>query len=250
MTKHLYGNNKILILKSFKKTIEFVIRFFLSFFYKFKSYQKIIISTAVYAPWIRDKNFYNLFLKIKNLTILDEARSYTLWYLSRHLKDVNGDILDIGCMKGGAGIIMSKSNQNKKTKTYFIDTFEGFAISSGGHIKDQTFIYNKISELKNNIKLLKIKNFNIQKCRFPKNFYIKNKIKLCHLDINIYQDTLNAFIFVDKHLIKNGIIVFDDYGVFKVDEIIKTIKKIIKMKYLSKYNIIYNYMGQCIMIKK
>ena len=250
MIKHLYGNNKIFILKSFKKIIEFSVRFFLSLFYNFKSYQKIIISTAIYAPWIEDKKFFNLFSKIKNLTILDEPRAYTLWYLSKSLRNTNGDILDIGCMKGGAGIIMSKANKNKNSKTYFIDTFGGFAFTSGGHIKDKTFIYDDITELKNNIESLRLKNYKIKKCRFPKSFTIKNKIKLCHLDINIYKDTLKAFIFVDKHLIKNGIIVFDDYGVFKVDEIIITIKKIVNMGYSKKYNIIYNYMGQCIMIKK
>ncbi len=250
MIKHLYGNNKIFVLKSFKKIIEFSIRFFLSLFYNFKSYQKIIISTAIYAPWIEDKKFFNLFSSLKDLTILDEARAYTLWYLSKSLKNIDGDILDIGCMKGGAGIIMSKANKNKKSKTYFVDTFGGFAFTSGGHIKDKTFIYDNITELKNNIKFSRVKNYKIKKCRFPKSFIIKKKIKLCHLDINIFKDTLKAFVFVDKHLIRNGIIVFDDYGVFKVDEIVKTIKKIVSMNYSKKYNIIYNYMGQCIMIKK
>ena len=250
MIKHLYGNNKIFVLKSFKKIIEFSIRFFLSLFYNFKSYQKIIISTAIYAPWIEDKKFFNLFSSLKDLTILDEARAYTLWYLSKSLKNTDGDILDIGCMKGGAGIIMSKANKNKKSKTYFVDTFGGFAFTSGGHIKDKTFIYDNITELKNNIKFSRVKNYKIKKCRFPKSFIIKKKIKLCHLDINIFKDTLKAFVFVDKHLIRNGIIVFDDYGVFKVDEIVKTIKKIVSMNYSKKYNIIYNYMGQCIMIKK
>ena len=250
MIKHLYGNNKIFVLKTFKKFIEFSIRFFLSLFYKFKYYEKIIISTAIYAPWIEDKKFFNLFSSVKNLTILDEARAYTLWYLSKSLRNTDGDILDIGCMKGGAGIIMSKANNNKKSKTHFVDTFVGFAVTSGGHIKDKTFIYNNIKELKNNIKSAKVKNFNIKKCRFPKTFKTKNKIKLCHLDINIFKDTLKAFMFVDKHLIRNGIIVFDDYGVFKVSEILQTVKKIVSMNYSKKYNIIYNYMGQCIMIKK
>ena len=73
MIKHLYGNNKIFVLKSFKKIIEFIIKFFLGFFYNFKYYQKIIISTAIYAPWIDDKNFFNLFIFFKrsaNITIL------------------------------------------------------------------------------------------------------------------------------------------------------------------------------------
>ena len=203
----------------------------------------------MYAPWIADKKFFKLFSKIKNLTLLDEPRAFTLWYLSNSLKNIDGDILDIGCMKGGAGIVMAKGNSNIKSKSYFIDTFEGYAISSGSHIKEQTFVYKNLEELKNNINYFKIKNYKIQKCRFPNKFKFKNKIKMCHIDINIYKDTYKAFIFVDKYLIKNGVIVFDDYGVYKVDGIIEAVNKINK-KFHMKYNFIYNYMGQCIMIKK
>ncbi len=250
MTNHVYGNRRIKILKSFKKIIEHFILFFLSLFYKFDKSQKIIISSAMYAPWKDDEIFSNLFFKLKNLTIIDEARAYTLWHLSKSLKNTKGDIFDIGCMKGGAGILMSKANKSKNTKTYFIDTFEGFAKSYGEHKKKETFVYNNTGELKINLKKFKIKNFKIAKTRFPRNFLIKGKIKLCHLDINVYEDTIKSFLFVDKHIVKNGIIIFDDYGIFKVDGILKAIKKIINNKYDQKYHIIYNYMGQCIMIKK
>jgi|TARA_B110000438_G_scaffold14026_2_gene13526 O-methyltransferase len=250
MINHVYGNKKINILKNFKKFIESFIRVILSFFYKFNNNQKIIISSAMYAPWIADKKFFKLFSELKDLTIIDEARAFTLWYISQSLKNTSGDIFDIGCMKGGAGILMTKANKNSQSKTLFIDTFDGFAKTSGEHKKNKTFVYEKTDELKNNLKKYKIKNCKIIKSRFPKNFKFKNKIKLCHLDINVYEDTVNAFMEVDKHLIKNGVIVFDDYGIFKVDEIIKSIQKIIKKKYDKKYHIIYNYMGQCIMIKK
>jgi hypothetical protein len=70
------------------------------------------------------------------------------------------------------------------------------------------------------------------------------------LDINVYEDTVKSFIAIDKHLIKNGVIVFDDYGIFKVDGIIKSVNKILKKGYDKNYHVIYNYMGQCIMIKK
>ena len=250
MVNHVYGNTKIKILKNFKKLIEFSILFFLSFFYKFNKTQKIIIYSEMYAHWKNEKKFLNLFLKIKDLTIIDEARAYTLWYLSKSLKNIQGDIFDIGCMKGGAGILMSKANENKNTKTYFIDTFDGYAKSSGDHKKKVTFVYSKTDELIENLKIFKIKKYKVLKKRFPKKVSIKKKIKLCHLDINIYEDTVKSFIFVDKHLIKNGIIVFDDYGIFKVDGILKAIKKILKEKYDQKYHVIYNYMGQCIMIKK
>ena len=250
MINHAYGNTKIKILKNFKRFIEYSILFFLSFFYKFNKTQKIIISSAMYAPWKDDKKFFNLFSKIKDLTIIDEARAYTLWHLSKSLRNIQGDIFDIGCMKGGAGILMSKANKNKNTKTYFVDTFDGFAKSSGDHKKNETFVYSKTEELIKNLKIFKIKKFEVLKKRFPKKVSIKKKIKLCHLDINIYEDTVKSFIFVDKHLIKSGIIVFDDYGIFKVEGILKAIKKILKEKYDQKYHVIYNYMGQCIMIKK
>ena len=250
MTNHVYGNTKISILKNIKKTIEFVIRFFLSFFYKFKDHQKIIISSAVYAPWLDDKDFSKIYDKVNSLTLLDEPRAYTLWYFSKFLRNVDGDIYDIGSMKGGAGIIMSKANQNIKTKTFFIDTFDGFAITSGQHKKNEIFNYNKIDELNNNLENFNIQKFAIVKTRFPNNFKIKKKIKLCHLDINIFKDTVKSFMFLDKFMAVNGVIVFDDYGIFKVDDILHSVKKILSKKYDKKYSIIYNYMGQCIMIKK
>ena len=73
MINHVYGNMKINILKRFKKFIEMSILFFLSFFYKFNSSQKIIISSAMYAPWLADRTFFKLYSKLKNLTIVDEA---------------------------------------------------------------------------------------------------------------------------------------------------------------------------------
>ena len=54
------------------------------------------------------------------------------------------------------------------------------------------------------------------------------KIKFCHLDINVYEDTVKSFLFVDKYLVKKGIIVFDDYnaidypGVFKAVNLIES----------------------------
>ena len=110
MINHAYGNLKINILKNFKKFIELTIRFFLSFFYNFNNNQRIIISSAMHAPWIEDKSFFKLYSSLKDLTLVDEARAFTLWHSSQSLKDIKGDIFDIGCMKGGAGILMSIAN--------------------------------------------------------------------------------------------------------------------------------------------
>ena len=50
-------------------------------------------------------------------------------------------------------------------------------------------------------------------------------------------------------MIKGGIIIFDDFGIWGVDGIKKIVYEIEK-KYCYKYYFIKNYMGQCILIKK
>ena len=86
------------------------------------------------------------------------------------------------------------------------------------------------------------------KCK-KKNLLSKKKIKLCHIDVNTYKSTRKAFYFVEKRMLKNGIIIFDDYGMFGADSIKKFINSI-KKKYNKKYTFLYNFMGQCILVKK
>ena len=56
--------------------------------------------------------------------ILDYPRLYTFYFLSKQIKKLKGDILDIGCMKGGVGILLSFMNTNGRVMLF--DTFEGF----------------------------------------------------------------------------------------------------------------------------
>ena len=183
------------------------------------------------------------------MTLLDHARAYTLWYLSNDLKNVNGNIFDLGCLQGGAGFIMSKAN--KKGVTFLFDTFEGF-LEEGKFHKKKHFVYEDINKVKRNLKKLKLKNTKVFKCKFPLgiNASIKNKkIKLCHIDVNTHRSTKNAFNFVKNKMVKGGAIVFDDYGIYTADNIKKYVNLISK-KHKKDFSFIYNYMGQCILIKK
>ena len=50
-------------------------------------------------------------------------------------------------------------------------------------------------------------------------------------------------------MIKGGVIIFDDYGIYSTDGIKKFIKEI-SNKQTKNYTFVYNFMGQCILIKK
>ena len=247
---HPIGNLKIFVIKKCRAIINFITMFFLSFILKInKKESEIIISTSFYAPWKNDKKFFLFYNKIKHLTLLDNKRLFTLWYLANDLKNVSGDIFDVGCLQGGAGLLMSKANN--KGSTYLFDTFEGFKEEEKFH-KKKHFIFKDLDFVKNEIKTLKLKNTKVIKCKFPNNLKksIKGrKIKLCHLDVNTYKSTKESFNYIEKKLVKNGIIVFDDYGIYGADSIKKFINSILK-KYNKKFTFIYNFMGQCILIKK
>ena len=250
MTKHPFGNFKIKILKESKKIISNLILFVLSLILKInKKNNEIIISTAFYAPWKEDKEFKFFYKNIENLTLLDTKRLYTLWYFSKSLKDINASILDVGCMYGGAGFAMSKAN--KAGSTYLFDTFEGFKTEEIYHKKEH-FVYKDIDEIKKNINKFSLKKTKVFKCYFPnnikKNLNLK-KIKLCHIDVNVYISTKKTFQYVEKRMIKGGVIIFDDYGIHGVESVKKFVSKISK-SHKKSFSFIYNFMGQCILIKK
>ena len=247
--KHPHGNIKIAFIKKVADFVSSFILLILKIFLRIDSNSnEIIISRATYAPWKIDNEFSKLYSKLKFLTLLDEKRLFTLFNISHQIKNLEGDILDLGCMKGGAGLLISKINQ--KGSTYLIDTFSGFHEEEKYHKKDM-FVFTGISEIKGNIKKLKLKKTFVIKQQFPDKKNLKNikKLKMCHVDVNTYVSTKNSYNFIKNKIIKGGFIVFDDYGIFGVEQVTNFVNKI-KRRDKKEFHFINNYMGQCILIKK
>ena len=247
---HVHGNIKINIIKFFSILLSQILFTFFKIFYpgvKRKS-NDILISRATYAPWKINKKYVNFSKISKELTLLDHPRLFTFYYLSKQVSNIDADVLDIGCMKGGVGIFVSK--MNKKGRTFLFDTFVGFLDKEKLH-RDQVFKYNGLNEVKRLINNLKLKNTFVYKKFFPNDIdFLKiKKIKLCHIDVNTYQSTKKSYDFVKNKIIKNGFIIFDDYGIYGVERVTRLIEKIIK-KDAKKFNYFFNYFGQCILIKK
>ena len=247
--QHVHGNIKIKSINILSVFFTNILLFIFKFFFPSadKKINEILISRATYAPWKFNKEFISIYSKVKYLTLLDKPRLYTFYFLIKQLKKINGDVIDIGCMKGGVGILMSYLNINGRVMLF--DTFEGFLDKETLH-KDKVFKYEGYNELRDKIKNLKLKNTKVYRKYFPLNIdklKIK-KIKLCHIDVNTYKSTKSCYEFVKNKIVKNGIIVFDDYGMHGVEKVTKFINTIIK-KDTKKFRFILNYFGQCILIK-
>ena len=248
--QHVHGNIKISIIKSFSKLISKIIFFFFKIACPNVDYKSndILISRATHAPWKVDKGYKTYANKVKNLTLLDHPRLFSFYYLSNQIKKIDADILDIGCMQGGVGLLLSQNNL--KGRTIMIDTFDGFFDKEKLH-SGEVFKYDGIEDLKKIIKKLRLKNTFVYKKFFPKNIeHIKiKKIKLCHIDVNTYKSTKNSFNYVKNKIVKNGFIIFDDYGMYGVEKVTSLINHITKYD-SKKFNFFFNYFGQCILVKK
>lgn len=247
---HVHGNLKIKIIKFSSHLLSKILFFFFKIFCPKVEYKSndILISRATFAPWKINKNYKKYYEKIKDLTLLDHPRLYTFYYLGNQVKNIDAEILDIGCMKGGVGILLS--SKNNKGRTLLIDTFDGFLDKEKLH-SGEVFKYQGMDELKLTINKLRLKNTFVYKRYFPKNVHdIKiGKIKLCHIDVNTYNSTKKSFDYVKNKIVKNGYIIFDDYGMHGVENVTNLINKILK-KDKQKFTFIFNYFGQCILVKK
>ena len=155
--KHVHGNFKIFIIKFFSKLLSRILFVFFKVTCPNVEYKSndILISRATFAPWKVDKNYLTYANKVKKLTLLDHPRLFTFYYLSNQIKNNNADILDIGCMGGGVGLLLSQNN--KKGRTLLFYTFDGFLDKENLH-KGEVFKYDGLEDVKMMINKLTLQN--------------------------------------------------------------------------------------------
>jgi hypothetical protein len=184
----------------------------------------------------------NFLKKINEFTMCAPANHWAIIQSLQHIKknNIEGDLVECGVYKGGNIILfdylLEKYQLNKKIFAY--DTFEGMPKPSEidmdlkNNLASQTkknyeknniiWCYASLDEVKNNIK-----KFNLQfenKFKFIKGDVLKTlivkdnipeKISLLRLDTDFYESTKIELEILFPRLVKNGILIIDDYGHWK-----------------------------------
>lgn len=212
----------------------------------------LIFPKNTYSPWEGDKKFIEVYEAAKNHTLLDKFRCFELWDLARQYANVAGDILEVGVWRGGSSLILAKANQDNGT-TFLCDTFVGVvkagkedSVYKGGEHDDTS------EEIVNDLLVANgVRNYAICKGIFPEetaHMISSDKIKICHIDVDVYQSAKDIFEWVYPKLISGGMVIFDDYG-FAACEGITTLVHELTETYPDLIKI-YNLNGHGILIKK
>ena len=223
------------------KVTNFIKKIFSIFNYKIEHVKSWYKRQENYLAEIEESDF-NFLKKINKFTMSTPANHWTIIQSLQHIKknNIEGDLVECGVYKGGNIILfdylLEKYQLSKKIFAY--DTFEGMSEPSDIyiHIKNNlpsqtkknyeknniVWCYASLDEVKNNIK-----KFNLQfenKFKFIKGDVLKTlkvkdnlpeKISLLRLDTDFYESTKIELEVLFPRLVKNGILIIDDYGHWK-----------------------------------
>ncbi len=191
-------------------------------------------------PDIKEEEFWDLYFLCESFTMTSVERLYALYqsvvYITKN--NIPGDFIECGVWKGGSSMLVAKyfaihNIHNRKIILY--DTYEGMSeptefdrdfagqsareqLASTKKAEDHSvWAYSSLESVK--------KNF--QSTGYPVNSidFIKGKVEdtipsnlpsgeiaLLRLDTDWYESTLHELEHLYPKLVKNGVLIIDDYG--------------------------------------
>jgi O-methyltransferase len=180
------------------------------------------------------KEDLNFLQKISKFSMCSAANHWAIIQSISHIKslELDGDLVECGVFEGGNLILYEYLNQknNLKKKIYAYDTFEGMTkayeidkdLKNNSAIKikknNSKWCYAHIDTVKKNIISFNqsLKNFIfiqgdvLNTLNNKKN--LPKKISLLRLDTDFYHSTMKELEILYPRLVKNGVLIIDDYG--------------------------------------
>ena len=200
-----------------------------------------VIDKRILSPFQNYNRKYNLYFE--GLKKSQNLVSDNFFKQSRHLdlmnlaeitlkKNITGDFAEAGCWRGHSSFLLSKlitENNQNKIKFHIFDSFKGLS----DNLKEDNYISKLSVKQKNQIKsqfvsdekfvkeevLGKFDFVKIYKGWIPERFKeVENsKFSFVHIDVDLFEPTLNSLEFFFPRLSDGGIIVCDDYNSLEFD---------------------------------
>lgn len=168
--------------------------------------------------WRQDKIFLRDFARLSPGNPYSADRKFTLREFARLTSSIDGDIAECGCYQGASAYFMAKECPN--TRLHLFDSFEGLSVPTQSDTPptDAQLPWSQgdlsCSEEHTRRVLQDFHHVHYYRGWIPAKFneVEKHTFRLVHIDVDLYQPTLDSLAFFYPRLHQGGVIVLDDYG--------------------------------------
>jgi hypothetical protein len=169
--------------------------------------------------WIDDEEYKKVWSGFSQSDNNIHERRFTLYNLAKSVTNIEGDTAECGVFYGAGSYLIMAASKGEKQHHIF-DSFEG--LSSPNVVDDAREDYvakwaEGDLEVPEHIVKSNLNNFEGVKYykgwipeRFPE--VAQSRFSFVHIDVDLYQPTLDSFEFFYDLLVVGGIMVCDDYG--------------------------------------
>ncbi|TVQ22799.1 MAG: methyltransferase [Spirochaetaceae bacterium] len=182
----------------------------------------IVEPVANYRPWDVDPEFAELYGSIKDHTMVDIYRLWTLWFIARQVPA--GDILEIGSWRGGSGAVLARAaiapvRTVPARRVYLADTFAGVvkATERDTYYRGGEHANTSADIVRDLLASVGAPGVEILEGVFPDQTGAAvsgRRFALCHIDVDVYQSAKDCFEWAWPRMEAGGVVVFDDFGFY------------------------------------
>lgn len=167
--------------------------------------------------WLKDYSFNAYLAKFGEENGFNKERRWTVRQLLRLIDAVPGDTAECGVFEGAGSYLICRANaanSHFKRQHHIFDSFEG--LSTPATIDGQYWHKGDMSRGESLVrsKLAEFDAYELYKGWIPTRFEeVKEKrFAFVHIDVDLYQPTLDSLSFFYERMNPGGIILCDDYG--------------------------------------
>lgn len=213
----------------------------------------LVMPFATYSPWRTDEAFQAALQAIQGHTLVDHYRCWSLWQMLAQLRDVPGDILEVGVWRGGTGCLLALAARRAGIAADLVlaDTFTGVAKAGEG---DNAYRGGEHADTAPDI----VRRLFVHQ-ELPPPFLLEGvfpdrtgdaaadrRFRFCHIDVDARLSAEGAFEWVWPRLSAGGVVVFDDYGFHRCEGVTRYVDG---LRGSPGMVVIHNLNGQAVVLK-
>lgn len=161
--------------------------------------------------WEQDRLFNQIMGSIQ-YTLVDRARCYMLYQMTRQISQIAGEVAEVGVYKGGTAKLLASSLPGKTV--HLFDTFAGMPTTNANFDKHLAGEFSDTSLAAVQQHLRECGNVRFYQGLFPSTAgpIEGSTFSLVHVDADIYDSVRACCEFFYPRLEIGAVMVFDDYG--------------------------------------